>query len=301
MDTRNDPLTNPAPLTRGLSVPPLPAVLLGMLSVQGGAALAKGMFPLLGAVGTVTLRVVLSAMILVFTCRPRWGTFGLPQWRSVIPYGVVLGVMNLAFYLALARIPLGLAVTLEFTGPLAVAIFASHRREDYAWALLATAGIALIAPWQPKNRVDGLGVLLALIAGVCWALYIVLGARVSQAFSSAAGVAAGMVFASLAVLPVALGTNSLANLNIKILVAGLGVAVLSSALPYSLEMIALRKMPARSFGILMSMEPAIGALSGMVFLREHLSGQQWLAVAMVMLASGGSTATARKQAVAPEA
>ncbi|MDQ2711173.1 MAG: DMT family transporter [Acidobacteriota bacterium] len=301
MDQRGPELTLSGLQASRISLPPLPAVLLGMVSVQGGAALAKGLFPVLGPVGTVSLRIALSALILTLVYRPSFGSFGPQQWRAVVPYGVVLGMMNLSFYLALARIPLGLAVTLEFTGPLAVAVFASRRVQDFLWILLAATGIALIAPWSAGSNVDGHGVLLALVAGVCWALYIVLGARVSRLFASGAGVATGMWFATLAILPVTLGTHSLTHVNSKLLIAGLGVAILSSALPYSLEMIGLRAMPARTFGILMSVEPAIGALSGMVFLRERLSLQQWLAVLLVISASAGSTLTTRKRDIAPEA
>ncbi len=192
-----------------------------MVSVQGGAALAKGLFPALGPVGTVSLRIGLSALILVLVYRPPLGSFGKQQWRAVIPYGVVLGMMNLSFYLALARIPLGLAVTLEFTGPLTVAVFASRRVQDFLWILLAAAGIALIAPWRAGSNVNGLGVLLALTAGVCWALYIVLGARTSRLFESGAGVAAGMLFATLTILPLTLGAHTLNRLNIKLLIVGL--------------------------------------------------------------------------------
>lgn len=289
-----------------LSLPPVPAVLLGMLSVQGGAALAKGMFPQLGAIGTVSLRVVLSAFLLMIVFRPAVAKLSMRQWKAVIPYGLILGLMNLVFYLALARIPLGLAVTLEFTGPLAVAVLASRRLLDSLWVLLAASGILLIAPIQTgsfssHDKVSSVGVLLALCAGVCWALYIVIGARVSKLFRSGEGVAVGMLFASLVVLPFFLFGNDLRRITPGLLGKSCGVAILSSALPYSLEMIGLRNIPARTFGILMSVEPAIGAVSGLVFLGEHLSGTQWLAVSLVILASAGSTIAVRGSEFAPEA
>ncbi len=282
------------------ALPPVPAVLLGMLSVQGGAALAKGLFPELGAVGTVCLRIGLSAIILVIVFRPPLLRLSAEQWRAAIPYGIVLGAMNLAFYLALALIPLGLAVTLEFMGPLAVAVLGSRRVQDFLWVLLAATGILLITPWTGAHNVNGKGVLLALLAGVGWAAYILLGGRVSRLFPGGTGAAAGMLFAIIPALPFALATGSLGRLRFASLGIGLAVAVLSSAIPYSLEMVALRAMPPRTFGILMSVEPAIGALSGLVFLRERLTPGQWLAVILVVCASAGSTLTARKAEVMRE-
>ncbi len=269
--------------------------------MQGGAALAKGMFPELGAIGTVTLRIALSALILAIVFRPPLLRFQAAQWRAVVPYGVVLGVMNISFYLALQRIPLGLAVTLEFTGPLAVAVLGSRRGRDVLWIALAGIGVALIAPrGGGSSNINGSGVCLALIAGACWGTYIVLGGRVSRLFAGSAGVAAGMLFATLTVVPIALATHSLAHMRPALLGTGFGVAMLSSALPYSLEMVALRAMPARTFGILMSAEPAIGALSGLVFLGEHLRSSQWLAVVLVMLASAGAALSSRRIEVATE-
>ncbi len=279
---------------------PVPAVLLGMISVQGGAVLAKGLFPELGAVATVCLRIGFSAAILLAVFRPPLLRLNANQWRAVIPYGIALGAMNLVYYLALARIPLGLAVTLEFTGPLAVAVIGSRRAQDFLWTLLAALGILLITPWAGSHNVDGLGVLLALLAGVGWAAYILLGGRVSRLFDGGKGAATGMLFALAAVLPFALWTGSLGRLSPGSLGVGLAVAVLSSAIPYSLEMAALRAMPARTFGILMSVEPAIGAVSGLVFLRERLTTGQWLAVVLVMCASAGATLTAPKAEIMRE-
>ncbi len=279
---------------------PVPAVLLGMISVQIGAVLAKGLFPELGAVATVCLRTGFSAVILLAVFRPPLLRLSAGQWRAAIPYGIALGAMNLVFYLALARIPLGLAVTLEFAGPLAVAVIGSRRAQDFLWVLLAGAGILLITPWAGSQNVDGKGVLFALLAGVGWAAYILLGGRVSRLFEGGEGAAVGMLFALAAVLPFALWTGGLGRLRLGSLAVGVAVALLSSAIPYSLEMVSLRAMPARTFGILMSLEPAIGALSGLVFLRERLSAGQWLAVVLVMTASAGATLTARKAEVMQE-
>lgn len=275
---------------------PVPAVLLGMVSVQGGAALAKDLFPALAALGTAAVRITLSAVVLLALFRPPLARLSRAQWRAVIPYGVVLGAMNAIFYLSLARIPLGLAVTLEFLGPLAVAVLGSRRLSDFLWVLLAAAGIALLVPWDPAqvNALDPLGVVLALVAGACWAAYILLGGRVSRQFTGGQGVATGMLFAMLAVLPFALVDGVLDRLTPPLLGAGLGVALLSSALPYTLEMAALRALPSRTFGILMSLEPAVAALAGLLFLSERLTLLQWLAVVLVSTASAGSTLTARR-------
>ncbi|HYG66372.1 MAG TPA: EamA family transporter, partial [Anaeromyxobacteraceae bacterium] len=228
---------------------------------------------------------------------------GRAQWRAVIPYGLVLGAMNAIFYFSLDRIPLGLAVTLEFSGPLAVAVLGSHRLSDFLWVLLAAAGIALLVPWDPAqvNALDPLGVVLALMAGACWAAYILLGGRVSRQFTDGQGAATGMLFATLAVLPFALLDGVLGRLTPPRLGAGLGVALLSSALPYTLEMVALRMLPSRTFGILMSLEPAVATLAGLVFLSERLTVLQWLAVVLVSAASAGSTLTARRTPAPVEA
>lgn len=272
---------------------PIPAILGSIVSVQGGAALAKGLFPALGATGTVGLRVGISAVILLAAFRPRLLRATAEQWRAVIPYGVVLGVMNVVFYLSLSRIPLGLAVTVEFIGPLGVAVFGSRRAIDVAWVVLAAVGIALIAPWT-GGGVDPLGVLLALAAGACWAAYILLGGRISRMVPGGAAVATGMLIAAFVAVPVAVATGGFAGLTPGLFAAGIGVALLSSAIPYTLEMVALKELPARTFGILMSLEPAVAALAGLVFLREVLSPRQWLAVLLVIAASAGSTLTSRR-------
>ena len=274
------------------AIPPIPAILGGIVSVQAGAALAKGLFPALGPTGTVGLRVGVSAIMLLAAFWPQLGRVTAAQWQAVIPYGVVLGTMNIVFYLALSRIPLGVAVTVEFIGPLAVAVFGSRRAMDLAWVILAAVGIALLAPWA-GGKADALGILLALAAGGCWAAYILLGGRVSRLIAGGAPVAMGMMIASFVALPVAVATGGFARLTPALFAAGIGVALLSSAIPYTLEMIALKELPARVFGILMSLEPAVAALVGLVFLHEVLSLRQWLAVALIIAASAGSTLTSR--------
>ena len=196
-----------------IKLPPLPAVLLAMVSVQSGAALATGMFPALGPIGAVALRIVLSAAILFAIFRPTLRSLNFSQWRVVVPFGIALGTMNMTFYLAIARIPLGLAVALEFTGPLSVAVLGSKRAIDFLWVLLAAAGIVLLTPWGGSHNVDGTGAMLALLAGVCWAIYILLGRRVYRLFPGGTGVATGMLLASLTILPIVLAAGSLERVN----------------------------------------------------------------------------------------
>jgi inner membrane transporter RhtA len=233
--------------------------------------------------------------MLLVVFRPPLARLTAAQWRVAVPFGVCLGLMNVVFYLSLARIPLGLAVTIEFVGPLAVAVLGSHRALDLLWVVMAGAGIALIAPWHgAASGIDALGVLFALLAGACWATYIVLGARLSRLVQGGAAVSAGMVVATIAVFPVAAATGGLARLTPGLVLAAAAVALLSSALPYALELSALRAMPTRTFSILMSLEPAAAALCGLVFLRERLGGAQWLAIALVIGASLGATLTSRR-------
>ena len=275
------------------SLPAVPSVLMAILSVQAGAAIAKGLFPAVGPAGAAGMRIGLSAVMLLAAFRPPLLQLTAVQWRAVIPYGVALGAMNFLFYLALARIPLGLCVTLEFVGPLLLAVVGSRRVLDVVWVLMAAAGIALIAPWGSQG-IDLVGAVFALLAGGCWVAYIVLGGHVSQVLPGGAAVATGMLFAALTVLPFTLASGSLASLTPSLLGAGLALALLSSALPFSLEMNALRLLSARSFSILMSLEPAVAALCGLVFLQERLTLTQWLAIALVVAASVGATVSAKK-------
>lgn len=279
------------PASPRFSLPALPAVLLAIASVQGGAAFAKGLFPLLGAAGTSSVRIGLSALLLLAVVRPRLGQLRPAQWRAVVPYGLALGSMNFLFYCALARIPLGLAVTLEFVGPLGVALVASRRGADVVWVGLAGAGIALIAPWS-GHGIDLLGMGFALAAGACWAVYIVLGRRVAAVLPGPVAVAVGMLFAALPVLPFGVASGRLLTLTPHLLLLGGLLALFSSVLPFSLEMRALRSMPTRTFSILMSLEPVAAALSGGLLLGERLALGQWLAVGLVVVASAGATLAA---------
>lgn len=271
-----------------------------MISIQFGASVAKGLFPALGPEGTTALRCGIAALILLALQRP---------WRARLPpsalltvglYGASLGLMNLLFYLSLARIPLGVAVALEFTGPLSVALLSSHRARDLLWVVLAAAGIVLILPLSRSSRpLDPVGVAFALAAGVCWALYIVLGQRAGKAVQGGAATALGMLAAALVVAPVGVLRAGPRLLQSHLWPLALAVAVFSSALPYSLEMHALRRLPARTFGILMSLEPALAALAGLVMLRERLSPAQGAAIACIIAASAGSAWTARPASPPP--
>jgi inner membrane transporter RhtA len=286
--------------SRNVALTPVVSILLAIFSVQGGATIAKGLFPVIGAVGTAAVRIGLSAIILLPICRPPVHRFTAAQWRAVVPYGVTIGVMNLLFYQALARIPLGLAVTLEFVGPLAVAIVGSRRALDAVWIVLAAIGIALITPWQAGSAIDPFGVAIALATGGCWAAYIVLGGRVSHLLTGAVAVATGMSIAALTVLPFALAGGGLWSFTPRLYASGVALAVLSSALPFTLEMNALRALPGRTFSILMTVEPAVAALCGLVLLGEQLTKAQWAAIGLVIAASIGATVTARQVPVHAE-
>jgi len=275
------------------NIPPVPAVLLAIISVQCGAAIAKSLFPAIGAAGTASLRIGVSALILLLAYRPNLKSITREQWKIVVPYGLSLGAMNLIFYLAIERIPIGLAVTLEFIGPLLVAIIGSKRLIDYCWILLAAAGIVLIAPWS-NERIDPLGVLFALIAGGLWAAYIVLGGKISRIMNDGQAVSTGMLFAAILILPFGFYENGLANLTPKLFGMGVALALLSSAIPFTLEMKALGQLPPRTFSILMSLEPAAASICAFIFLQENLSFYEILAVVCVVVASAGSTLTAKK-------
>ncbi|RDI57428.1 EamA family transporter [Flavobacterium glaciei] len=276
-----------------INIPPLPAVLLAIISVQSGAAIAKGLFPAIGAAGTASLRIGISALILLAVYRPNLKKITANQWKLVIPYGLSLGAMNLIFYLSIERIPIGLAVTLEFIGPLFVAVFGSKRIIDFFWVLLAAAGIVLIAPWS-NNGLDILGVLFALLAGALWAAYIVLGGKISKIMKGGEAVTVGMLFGSMLIVPFGILGNGLSNLTPQLLGLGVALALLSSAIPFTLEMKALKQLPARTFSILMSLEPAAASICAFIFLQEYLTFNEVLAVIFVIIASAGSTITSKR-------
>lgn len=275
------------------AVPPPAQVLAGILSVQIGAALAKQLFGTIGSAGTVALRLFFAAAVLLVVWRPTF-RIGRPAWTAVIGYGLVLGAMNLCFYLALAEIPLGIVVTIEFLGPLAVAIGGSRRWLDGLWALFAAGGVVLLT--EGRGDLPLMGILFALGAAVCWGSYILLGAALGRHTSDGGGLALGMALAAVVVAPVGIVDSGTALLEPWVLIVGLGVALLSSVIPYSLELEALRRIPPRVFGVLMSLEPAVAAMVGLVVLGEVLGTQQWVAVLLVVVASVGATRSARPEA-----
>jgi inner membrane transporter RhtA len=273
-------------------VPPVVLVLGGISSVQFGAALAKTLFDEVGVGGTVFLRVLFAALVLALIWRPRLSEAGRGDLWLAVAFGLTLAAMNLAFYSALDRIPLGIAVTFEFVGPLGVAVAGSRRPLDLLWVALAAAGILLLSDFG-SSSLDGLGVALALLAGGFWAAYILLSARVGRVFPGGSGLALAMVVASAMLLPVGLGDAGADLLVPWVLAAGAAVAILSSAIPYSLELEALRRMPARVFGVLMSLEPAVGALAGLVLLSEGLAAREVVAILLVIAASAGAASQAK--------
>ncbi len=271
-------------------------LLVAMLSVQGGASLAKGLFPLLGPTNTAVLRILFSSLFMAVVLQPWKIRLNRDNWQALLLYGVALGMMNLSFYQALARIPLGIAVAIEFVGPLGVAIATSRRMVDLLWALLALAGLALLTPIGPESQnLAPVGMGFALLAGLCWAVYILAGQRAGHDHGPRSA-AAGMVLSSIIALPFGIASAGDLSVLLPILPLALAVALLSGALPYTLEMVALPRLPAATFGILMSLEPAIAAIIGALVLKEHLPLPQWVAIFAVMGASSGAVLTAMTRA-----
>jgi len=276
-------------------IPPAWLVLIGILSVQFGAVVSKGQFGRIPPVGMVFLRLTTSSLILLAIARPRLRGRSLRDWRPVLALGLALGAMNWAFYESFARIPLGVAVTIEFAGPLLLAAVGSRRPRDLVWVGLAGLGITLFGAGPTK--VDPVGLGLALAAGGCWALYILSTAATGRRWAGVEGLALASAIATLAVAPFAVFSAGARLMEPRLLLLGALVGLLSSVIPYSLEMVALRALPPRVFGILMSLEPAAGALAAAVMLREWLTPPQLLAMACVTAASVGA---ARKES-SPEA
>lgn len=296
---------------RALERAPAPSlVAAGAVSVQFGAALATHLFDRVGPTGAVTLRVLFAAVVLAAVVRPSPALVsGLAARRAdlgvLVAFGGVLGGMNLLFYEALARIPLGVAVTVEFIGPLAVTLGGSRRRLDLLWGVLAGAGVFLLAGsgLVGGRRLDPVGVVFALGAGACWSGYILLSAQTGRRFVGSSGLALSMVVAAVCLLPVGIATAGLRLVAPGVLAIGLVVAVLSSVLPYSFELAALRRLTPRAFGVLASLDPAFAALAGLVVLGQHLSGAELVALALVAAANAGSSALdahERRPSKAPE-
>jgi inner membrane transporter RhtA len=270
-------------------------VLGSVISVQCGAAAATTLFADVGPAGAVLLRTLFAALALVALWRPSLRGHTRRELRLVAGLGLALAGMNLSFYAGLDRIPLGIAVTFEFVGPLGVAIAGSRRPADLVWVGLAAGGIALLSPGI-GGSLDALGVALALLAGIFWAAYILLAARVGRAFERGNGLALAMVVSSLVLIPSGIVGGGGELIDARVLAVGLVVALLSSAIPYSLELEALRRLPASTFGVLMSLEPAVAALVGFAFLDQTLPGRELVAIALVVVASAGALGTARTPA-----
>ncbi|MCU2521783.1 threonine/homoserine exporter RhtA [Enterobacter hormaechei subsp. steigerwaltii] len=274
---------------------PVAVILIAMMSIQSGASLAKSLFPLVGAPGVTALRIALGTLILVVVFKPWRLRFKKEQRLPLLFYGLALGGMNYMFYLSIQTIPLGIAVALEFTGPLAVALFSSRRPVDFIWVVLAVLGLWFLLPLgQSVSQIDLTGAALALGAGACWAVYILTGQRAGEEHGPATA-ALGSLIAAVIFVPIGMAQATDSIWQWSILPVGLAVAILSTALPYSLEMIALTRLPTRIFGTLMSMEPALAAISGMIFLGETLTLVQTLALCSIIAASMGSTLTMRPE------
>jgi inner membrane transporter RhtA len=271
---------------------PFLAIVGSLISVNVGAAYAKGLFPLVGSAGITAVRVGLASLFLMAFWRPWRAQLARADALNVAIYGVMLGMMNLLIYAAFARIPIGVAIAIEVIGPLAVVVLSSRHLRDFLWVGCAAFGLWLLAPTNANAAtLDPLGVAAAAGAGFCWGMYIVFGKRVST-LKGGHVVAWGMLVASLCTVPVGIAQAGPALFTPAVLGGGLMVALLSSILPYSLEMMALSRLPRRVFGILVSAGPAVGALAGFFVLGEVLSTTQWLAIGMIVVATAGSAATA---------
>lgn len=278
---------------------PVSMLLIAMASIQTGASLAKSLFPLVGAQGTTTLRLTFASLILLLILRPWRAQLTAKSLRTVFVYGVALGGMNFLFYMSLRSVPLGIAVALEFTGPLTVALISSRKAIDFVWIALAILGLLLLIPMGAgSGNIELLGIGYALGAGACWALYILFGQK-AGADNGIQTAALGVLIAAIFIAPVGIVYAGSALLNPALIPTAIGVAILSTALPYSLEMVALTRLPARTFSTLMSIEPAFGALSGLIFLHENLTLTQWLAVGSIIVASAGAALTMRSESPTP--
>ncbi|MFF0063642.1 DMT family transporter [Streptomyces sp. NPDC005279] len=271
-------------------VGPVALVVAGGLSVQFGAAIAVLLMPRAGALGVVTLRLVLAAVVLLIVCRPRLRGHSRADWGTVIAFGTAMAAMNVLFYQAADRIPLGSAVTFEVLGPLALSVIVSRRPVNLLWAGLALGGVVLLSGGG-FDRLDPVGALFALSAGAMWAAYIVFSARTGRRFPQADGLALAMVVGAVLSLPLGIAEAGSQLLVPSTLGLGLAVALMSSVLPYTLELLALRRLPAPTFAVLMSLEPAIAATAGFLVLHQDLSVIDALAIALVIAASMGAVRT----------
>lgn len=276
---------------------PILFLMIAVVSIQCGASMAKQLFPVTGAVGATFWRVFFASMVLIPFFRPWKEKLTRREFRTILFYGCSLGCMNSLFYLSLNRLPLGIAVALEFTGPLAVALCSSRKKIDLFWSLLAVAGLLVIVPifQVDHSQIDPIGALFALGSGVCWALYMVFGKKARVSVSAGVLVSWGMLVATFATIPIAwISQGNLPTLSSSILPFAFFVGLLSSAIPYFLESVTIKSLSLTTFGILMSLEPVIAALSGLIILKESLSTLQWLAIAFIITASMGSILSSKQ-------
>jgi inner membrane transporter RhtA len=275
------------------AVPPPGLLLVSIVSIQLGAAVAVNLFPGLGTVGTAFLRMAFAAVLLIAATRHTIAWSARRHAGALLLYGTILGVMNLSFYGAIARIPLGIAVAIEFVGPLGLAAATSRRGRDFAWIGLAVLGVVLLTP-EIGTALDPLGVALAGVTGLCWAAFTVMSQRIGRALPGNSGLAIGMAVAALVVLPVELVVGGLGGLDLGLLGGALAVAILSTALPLSLEFEALKRITARTYGILVTLEPVVAAMVGALLLGQAMGLQGLLAVACVTAAALGVTISDRR-------
>jgi inner membrane transporter RhtA len=283
--------------SRAIERPPaLGLVVAGAVSVQFGAAIATKLFAHVGPVGAVTLRLVFASAVLVVgrTLSGAMGPARRRDWAVAVAFGVVLAAMNLSFYEAIDRIPLGVAVTIEFSGPLALAVAGSRRWTDGMWAAAAGAGVALLATGVGRH-LDPVGVGLALLAGLFWAFYILLSKETGRRLQALDGLVVAMTAAGLLLLPFGLVSGGSAMFRPSVLAVGLGVAVLSSVIPYSLELLALRRVSSRAFGVMMSLDPALATAAGFIVLGQRLTAREWAALALVVGANLGNSFSSRSR------
>ncbi|MFI6478079.1 EamA family transporter [Nonomuraea sp. NPDC050663] len=276
------------------AIPPSGLVMLGILSVQVGAAFAKELFAVLPPSAVVFLRIGAGALVMLLVARPKIKGLSWRDWAIGLTFGGTLALMNLSFYEALSRLPMGIAVAIEFLGPLGVAVAASRKRLDLLWVSLAAIGVVLMAPWQESASVSWVGIGFALVAGACWAAYILLSAAAGSRFPGTTGLTFAMVVSAVFIAPVGVTTGGADLLQPELLLIGLGVGLLSSVIPYSLELKALRRMPKHVFGVLMSLEPAAAAMIGLVVLGEILDLLHWAAIGCIIAASLGATRAGEK-------
>jgi inner membrane transporter RhtA len=276
---------------RGGALFPVTLVIGSIVTVQSGAAVATTLFDQLGPAGTVLLRTLFAAIILMAIWRPSLHGHSRAALRATLLFGIALAGMNLCFYEALDRLPLGIAVTLEFVGPLGVAVFSTRRAIDLLWALLAAGGIVLLSGGFGGTGIDAAGAALALVAGLFWGAYILIGAALGRIYEGGSGLALAMAISGVLVAPIGIAGGGADLLDPSLLAFGLAVAILSSVIPYSLEFEALRRLPAGVFGVLMSLEPAVAALIGFLALGQELATREIFAIGLVVAASAGALRT----------